>query len=80
VAAQDPGIGRGVAADAGVYEQSLAGAGGGDGAAVEDVDGGKRRLGPYPSLALRHRSIGIMAITLQAASWPLSDQAYQSPQ
>jgi hypothetical protein len=45
VAAQDQAVGRGVAADAGVYEQSLAGAGGGDGAAVEDVDGriGRRR-------------------------------------
>ena len=42
VAAQDPGVGRGVAADAGLYEQPLAGAGGRNRAAVEDVDGGRR--------------------------------------
>ena len=39
VAAQDQPVGRGIAADAGLYEQPLAGTGGGHGAAVEDVDG-----------------------------------------
>jgi hypothetical protein len=43
---QDPPIGRGITADAGLHEQPLAGTGGRHSAPIEDADGGRSRLIP----------------------------------
>jgi len=48
---QDPPVGRGGAADAGVYEQPLAGPGGGHGPTGEDVDGGRATVAGQAAVA-----------------------------